>query len=115
MRKLMLLALASLAAALGVAGVASAVDAAQGLDITLGATKAGTKDKPRSVGSITVLTTTEPGPNSPAGTFATKQATIFFDKNVVFGGSKFKSCGTAARREHAEAAPRPCRCPPSAS
>ncbi len=96
MRKFMLLAVASLAAVLAVVGVASAVDAKQGLDITLGATKAGTKEKPRSAGSITVLTTTEPGPNSPSGSFATSQATIFFDKNVVFGGSKFKSCAVSS-------------------
>jgi hypothetical protein len=90
----MLLAVASLAAVLAVVGVASAVDAKQGIDVTLSATKAGTKAKPKSAGAITVLTTTEPGPNDPAGTFATKQATIFFDKNIVFGGSKFKSCAT---------------------
>lgn len=95
MRKFMLLVVASLVAALAIVGIASAVDAKQGINISLTATKAGTKAKPRSAGSITVLTTTEPGPGSPAGTFATKKAVIYFDKNVVFGGSKFKSCSTS--------------------
>ena len=38
------------------------------------------------------MTTTAPGAGSPAGTFATQKATIFFDKNLVFNGKAFKEC-----------------------
>ena len=39
-----------------------------------------------------MVTTTTPGAGSPAGTFATKKATIFFDKNLVFNAKAFKEC-----------------------
>jgi hypothetical protein len=38
------------------------------------------------------VTTTTPGAGSPAGTFATNKATIFFDKNLVFNAKAFKEC-----------------------
>ena len=79
-------------AALVVVGVASAVDATQAIDVKLTRNKAGTKSKPRSIGRLNVLTTTAPGAGSPAGTFATQKATIFFDKNLVFNGKAFKEC-----------------------
>ncbi|MGZ4270791.1 MAG: hypothetical protein ACXVSX_16475 [Solirubrobacteraceae bacterium] len=91
MRKFMLLAVASLAAALGVAGVASAVNPDQSLIVKLTSSKAGTKAKPRSVGKLNVETPNTPGPGE-AGTFATKTAIISFDKNLVFSPSKFPSC-----------------------
>ena len=76
-------------------GVASAVDATQAIDVKITNNKAGTKEKPKSVGKLNVLTTTTPGAGSPAGTFATNKATIFFDKNLVFNAKAFKECKPA--------------------
>jgi hypothetical protein len=95
MRKLTLVTAAMLAAFLVVAGVAGAINGTQGLDVTVKSTKAGTKDKPKSVGTLKVTTTTSP-PGPGEAPFATKQAVIYFDKNVTFGGSKFKSCTTTS-------------------
>ena len=92
MRKLLFGAVAALVVALGVAGVASAVDATQTIAIKLTNNKAGTKEKPKSVGSLKVTTATTPGPGSPAGTFTATKAVISFDKNLVFNASKFKVC-----------------------
>ena len=91
MRKYALFAVAVLAAALCVVPVANAINGTQGIQAKLAKSKAGTKKKPRNVGSLTVTTTTTPAPGE-AGTFATTTAVIFFDKNLVFGGAKFKSC-----------------------
>ncbi len=95
MRKLLFGATLALIAALAVAGVASAVDAQQAIDVKVTKHKAGTKEKPKSLGKLNVVTTTTPGPGSPAGTFATNKATIFFDKNIVFNGKAFKECKPA--------------------
>jgi hypothetical protein len=95
MRKLLVGATLALVAALAVAGVASAVDAQQAIDVKITNNKAGTKEKPKSVGKLNVVTTTTPGPGSPAGTFATTKATIFFDKNLVFNAKAFKECKPA--------------------
>ena len=92
MHKLMLVAVTTMVAALVVVGVASAVDATQAIDVKITNNKAGTKSKPKSIGKLNVLTTTAPGAGSPAGTFATQKATIFFDKNLVFNGKAFKEC-----------------------
>jgi hypothetical protein len=92
MHKLMLVAAATMVAALAVVGVASAVDAQQAIDVKITNNKAGTKAKPKSIGKLNVVTTTTPGPGSPAGTFATNKATIFFDKNLVFNAKAFKEC-----------------------
>jgi hypothetical protein len=92
MRKLLFGSVAALVVALGIAGVASAVDATQTIAIKLTNNKAGTKEKPKSVGSLKVTTATTPGPGSPAGTFTATKAVIFFDKNLVFNASKFKAC-----------------------
>lgn len=94
MRKVMLLAVASLAAVLCVVGVASAVNPEQGLEVKLTNSKAGTKAKPKSVGKLNVSTPTTPGPGE-AGTFATQTAVISFDKNLVFGAQKFPGCPLA--------------------
>src|SRR5947208_1143067 len=91
MRKFMLVGVASLAAALGVTSIASAVNPDQGLSVKLTSSKAGTKSKPRSVGKLNVATPTTPGPGE-AGTFATKTAIISFDKNLVFSAQKFPAC-----------------------
>lgn len=93
MRKLLLAAVAALVAALAVAGVASAIGGTQGLKVTATNKKAGTKQKPKSLGKFVVTTTTTPAATDPP--FATSLAVIYFDKNVVFGGSKFKSCSTS--------------------
>jgi hypothetical protein len=95
MRKLLVGATLALVAALAVAGVASAVDAQQAIDVKITNNKAGTKEKPKSVGKLNVVTTTTPGPGSPAGTFAPNKATIFFDKNLVFNAKAFKECKPA--------------------
>jgi hypothetical protein len=92
MRKSLFGAILALVAVFAVTGVASAVDAGQAIDVKITNNKAGTKDKPKSLGKLTVVTTTTPGPGSPAGTFATTKATIFFDKNIVFGAKSFKEC-----------------------
>jgi hypothetical protein len=92
MRKLLFGSVAALVVALGVAGVASAVDATQAIDVKITNNKAGTKSKPKSIGKLNVVTTTTPGVGSPAGTFATNKATIFFDKNLVFNAKAFKEC-----------------------
>ncbi|HEX6696044.1 MAG TPA: hypothetical protein VF080_04590 [Solirubrobacteraceae bacterium] len=92
MRKLLFGAIVALVGVLAVVGVASAVDAQQAINVTVTNNKAGTKEKPKSLGKLNVVTTTTPGPGSPAGTFATNKATIFFDKNIVFNGKAFKEC-----------------------
>jgi hypothetical protein len=95
MRKLLLGGVVALCATLGAAGVASAVDATQIFNVKLEHAKAGTKDKPRSVGSLKVTTATTPGPVNPSGTFTVSNAVLFFDKNLVFNASSFKACSTS--------------------
>ena len=95
MRKLLLGGVVALCAALGVASVASAVDATQTLAVKLDKTKAGTKEKPKSVGKLKVTTATTPGPVNAAGTFTVTNAVIFFDKNLVFNSGVFKACSTS--------------------
>jgi hypothetical protein len=95
MRKLLLGGVVALCAALGVASVASAVDATQTLAVKLDHTKAGTKEKPKSVGKLKVTTATTPGPVNAAGTFTVTNAVIFFDKNLVFNSGSFKACSTS--------------------
>jgi len=92
MRKLLFGALVALVGVLAVVGVASAVDATQTIDVKITNNKAGTKAKPKSIGKLNVVTATAPGAGSPAGTFATNKATIFFDKNLVFNSKAFKEC-----------------------
>lgn len=90
MRKLMIpLAVAAVA---GLAAVpAFAVNADQGLQVSVTKTKAGTKTRPKGV-KLKVTTTTAPKDSTP---FATTSATIFFDKNLQFYGKNFKSCSRA--------------------
>ena len=95
MRKVLLGGLVALSAALGIVAVASAVDAQQTFSIKLQHTKAGTKAKPKSVGSLKVTTATTPGPINAAGTFTVNSAVIYFDKNLVFNAGSFKACSTA--------------------
>jgi hypothetical protein len=90
MRKVALICAAVVAGALGITAVASAIQGTQTISIKLQNNRAGTKAKPRSVSRLTVVTATTPVAGEPP--FATKQAVIHFDKNLVFGTSKFASC-----------------------
>jgi hypothetical protein len=92
MRKLVLLAALSAAAVVGVVGVAQAVDAQHKLVIKTTPTKAGTKAKPANT-KLFVDIITIPAPNDPP--FATSDTVVHFDKNLVFNGSKLKSCSQA--------------------
>lgn len=87
-------ALAAAATSLAIAGVsvpvANAISGEQGLKVTVTPSKHGTKKKPKNV-KLKVTTTTD-APKSGEPAFATKQAVISFDKNLVFNGAKFKSC-----------------------
>jgi hypothetical protein len=96
MRKVALLATTAVAA-VGVTSPAWAVNADQGLDVSVSPTKAGTKKKPANV-KIKVTTTTNPKDATP---FATRQAVIHFDKALVFNPKKFKTC-SAAKVQQAE-------------
>jgi hypothetical protein len=90
MRKVALLATTAVAA-LGITSPAWAVNADQGLSVTLSPTKAGTAKKPANV-NIKVTTTTTP---HDATAFATTKAVIHFDKNLVFNPKKFKTCAAS--------------------
>src|SRR5262249_19141974 len=81
--------LATIASLCVAVGMASAVDPEQGISIKLKPTKAGTTKKPAKE-TLTVETTTKPGPND--GAFATQLAVIHFAKGLVFGGATFPSC-----------------------
>jgi hypothetical protein len=90
MRKVALLCVAAVVGVLGITAVAFAINGTQTISVKTTATRAGTKSKPRSVGRITVVTATTPAANDAP--FATSRAVIHFDKNLVFGNSKFASC-----------------------
>jgi len=99
MRKVALLAAALGVLAFGVTGTAYAVDASQGLAISLQSSKAGTKKKPKSVGKFKVTTTTTPAPGTTPN-YATTQAVIHLDKNLVFQSAKFPSCTLTQAQQH---------------
>jgi hypothetical protein len=90
MRKVALFSAVLIAAALGVSAVASAIQGQQGVTVSAQNNRAGTKAKPRSVGKLTVVTTTTIVPGEPP--WAATAATIHFDKNLVFNSSKFPTC-----------------------
>jgi hypothetical protein len=104
-RKFALLAVSALVVALGITGVASAIQGGQGISIKLSKKKAGTAKKPRNVGVLRVVTTTTPTP-AEVGKFATKTATIYFDKNLVFSPSKFKTCPSSTVLRNPGSCPR---------
>jgi hypothetical protein len=83
--------LAVSALALVVTASAWAVNADQGLSISVSPSKAGTKTKPKSV-KLKITTTTTP---KDSAQFSTTKAVLSFDKNLKFGGSKFKTCTLA--------------------
>lgn len=102
MRKSALIA-ATAAASFSVAAVAHAIDVNQGLDIkTTGVKGTATKLSPLK---LDVTTSTNAKDPSKDGTFATKRAVIFFDKNLKFNNRKFPTCTLAT------VASKPERCP----
>jgi hypothetical protein len=90
MRKVALICAATVVGALGITAVASAIQGPQTVAVSLQNNRAGTKEKVRSVSKLTVVTTTTPVAGEPP--FATRRAVIHFDRNLVFGNSKFASC-----------------------
>jgi hypothetical protein len=90
MRKLPLLFACAIALALGVAGIAQAVNSKQSMSVKLAKNKAGTAKAPKDVGKLTVDLAVAVDQTDPP--FATKSTTLFFDKNLVFNSAKFKSC-----------------------
>jgi|SRR3954454_2859805 hypothetical protein len=90
MRKVALVCVAAVVGVFGITAAAFAINGTQTISVKTTTNRAGTKSKPRSVGRITVVTATTPAATDAP--FATSRAVIHFDKNLVFGNSKFKSC-----------------------
>ena len=89
MRKLPLLVVGVLALALGVAGIAQAVNSKQGMKVSL--TKNSVKKaKKGGVGTFTVALSLTKDPSDPP--FATSTTVVHFDKNLVFNYKKFPTC-----------------------
>jgi LysM repeat protein len=107
LRKLAMAAVVAATGVFGVTGVAHAVEADQTLKVTLKSSKAGTKTKPKSVGALKVVITTTPKGTTPPA-FATKQAVIHFDKNLIFNSRFFPSCTLAQAQAQAAAAGTAC-------
>jgi len=90
----MALALAgALILSLVTAGLAQAVTSHQSVAVKLAHGKAGSAAKPKSVGALTVDMKVALDPSDQP--FATRTATIHFDKNLVFNSAKFPSCTEA--------------------
>jgi hypothetical protein len=96
MRKLPLLIASALVLALGATGIAQALDSKQNMDVRVQKTKAGTKKKPRGIGTLTVDLSVDVAPTDAA--FATTQTVIHFDKNLVFNYKRFPTCTEAQAR-----------------
>jgi hypothetical protein len=103
MRKVALVCVAAVVGALGITAVAFAINGTQTISVKTTTNRAGTKSKPRSVGRITVVTGTTPAVTDAP--FATRRAVIHFDKNLVFGNSKFATCKQSVVQSN------PTRCP----
>jgi hypothetical protein len=103
MRKVALMCAATVVGALGITAVASAIQGTQTVSLSVQQSKAGTKSKPRSVGKLTVVTTTTPVAGETP--FATSRAVIHFDKNIVFGSSKFPSCAESVVQSNPASCP----------
>jgi len=101
MRKLPLLTASAVIASFGLTNVASAqapTQPTQSLTIKAQYKNAGTKAKPRNVGKFTVDINSAPAVDPVTAAqipFVTTNTTVFFDKNLVFGGAKFPSCTKA--------------------
>ncbi len=89
MRKLPLLVAGVLALALGVAGIAQAVNSKQGMKVSLSKNSA-KKAKKAGVGTFTVALSLTKDPSDPP--FATSTTVVHFDKNLVFNYKKFPTC-----------------------
>jgi hypothetical protein len=103
MRKVALLATVALTC-LGV-GVAQAVDAQQSIKIKVTPSKAPKKPKKGTAkpSNVKLFVETITVPAASDQPFATKTATLFFDKNLVFNTKAVKSC-TQAQVQQSEAA-----------
>ena len=89
MRKLPLLVVGVLALALGVAGIAQAVNSKQGMKVSLSKNSV-KKAKKGGVGTFTVALSLTTDPSDPP--FATSTTVVHFDKNLVFNYKKFPTC-----------------------
>jgi hypothetical protein len=89
MRKLPLLVAGVLALALGVAGIAQAVNSKQGMKVSLSKNSV-KKAKKKGVGTFTVALSLQRDPADPP--FATSTTVVHFDKNLVFNYKKFPTC-----------------------
>lgn len=90
-------------AALGVAVPAIAVSGQQYLKVSVSPSKAGTAAKPKNV-KLKVDTGVKPAPGAKG--FATKKVVLSFDKNLVFGGSKFAECTQAIVQSNEASCPK---------
>jgi hypothetical protein len=93
MRRAVPLCAALIVGALAVTAVPAAIRATQSITVTLDSNRAGTRGKPRSVGRLTVTIATTPVRGEPP--LATRRAVIHFDRNLVFGTSRFAGCRRA--------------------
>jgi hypothetical protein len=101
MRKVALLCVATVAGALGITAIASAIQGQQSVSVALKSNRAGTKSKPRSVSRLTVTTDTTIVPGESP--WAATAATIHFDKNLVFNSRKFPTCSaTQVQRDNSK-------------
>jgi hypothetical protein len=103
MRKVALVCVAAVVGVLGITAVAFAINGTQTISVKTTANRAGTKSKPRSVGRITVVTATTPAATDAP--FATSRAVIHFDKNLVFGNKKFKTCAQSVVQSNPTSCP----------
>jgi hypothetical protein len=101
MRKLPLVLVGVLALALGVAGIAQAVNSKQTITVKLQKNKAGTKKKPKGIGKFTVDLKIPIDPSDEP--FATKTTVVHFDKNLVFNYKVFPTCNEVQVRSGAAA------------
>ncbi|WP_354697870.1 hypothetical protein DSM112329_03522 [Paraconexibacter sp. AEG42_29] len=104
MRKVAIMA-ASCAAIFGVVSVAQAIEADQGLEVSVSGAKKGTKKKPSAV-KLTVTTLTAGKGATPDGTFGTTNAVIHFDKALVFNNKQFPTCTEAQVNNDATKCPK---------
>ncbi|WP_372789858.1 hypothetical protein [Paraconexibacter sp.] len=89
MRKVAVLAVM---AVVPVAGIAHAATVDQSIDVKISPSKAGTKKKPTAASLKFDIATVKKVQNE---SFATKTATLFFDKNLVFNPAAFPTCKQA--------------------
>lgn len=102
MRKVALLAVVALS--LIVAGSAYAVNATQGIKASVTPSKHGTKKKPTGI-KLGIETITQDPAQSGDQPFATTQAVIHFDKNIVFNGKNVPSCSQQQVQQDASKCP----------